>query len=277
MKQQAAKDAFEGFQDRYDQEKIRARRSRGEFGRILAYRERVTSTNDVILDMAASGAPHGAVCLADEQTAGRGRRGYGWFSPPGCGIWASFLLRPRLPAAGTPPLTLCTAGAVAKALESVTDLAVRIKWPNDLLIANRKVAGLLAESRVLSADEPVIVVGMGINVNQTREMFPAEISARATSLRIESGGPLSRQELFLSILDSFESTYLDYLKAGPVPLLGAVDARLAWRGRMVEADSPAGTIGRLSRVDEEGGLVLERDGRGPVVIRSGSIRLRPGL
>ena len=274
MKQQDKADLFAGFQDHYDPDGLRARLSSGYFGRVLGYSERVTSTNDVILDMAERGAPDGAVCLADEQTAGRGRRGYGWFSPPGCGIWTSFLLRPRLPPAQTPPLTLCAAGAVARSLEAAAGVNVKVKWPNDLLIRNRKVAGILAETRDVSTDGPVIVVGIGINVNHTREMFPAEIGDSATSLHIESGGPVSRQDLFLAIAASFESSYRDFLESGPAPLLAEVDSRLAWRGRMVTTESPAGTIGRLSRIDAEGGLVLETEDHGPIVIRSGSIRLQ---
>ena len=263
-----------GPRDRYDAARMRAKLSTGVFGRVLEYHERVGSTNDVILDMAEQAAPHGTVCLADEQSAGRGRRGYGWFSPPGCGIWASVLLRPRLSAARTPPLTLCAAAAVARALEPAAGESVKIKWPNDLLMGGRKVAGILAESRGAAGDEPVIVIGMGINVNHTREQFPDELSATATSLRIESGRPVGREDLFLAILTSFETAYADYLTSGPASLLTEVDARLAWRGLAVEADSPAGAAGRVSRIDEEGGLVLDRQEGGPLVIRSGSIRLR---
>ena len=275
MKQQASTAEFDRFRDRYDPDRLRAALSSRDFGRVMRYSEQVTSTNDVILDMAEQGAPHGAVCLADEQTAGRGRRGYRWFSPPGCGIWASILLRPGLPAARTPPLTLCAAAAVARALEAAAGVTVEIKWPNDLLIRNRKVAGILAESRATAADEPVIVVGMGINVNHTRDLFPEDLADSATSLRIESGAPVPRQDLFLAILATFESAYEGFLASGPASLLAEVNARLAWRGRMVEAESPAGAAGRLSRVDEAGGLLLEGAGHGPVLIRSGSIRLRP--
>lgn len=253
---------------------MRAKRSAQVFGRVLEYHERVGSTNDVILDMAEQAAPHGTVCLADEQSAGRGRRGYGWFSPPGCGIWASVLLRTRLSAARTPPLTLCAAAAVARVLEPAAGEPVKIKWPNDLLMGGRKVAGILAESRILSGDEPVIVIGMGINVNQTREQFPDELSGSATSLRIESGRPVGREALFLAILDAFESAYGYFLANGTVSFFAEVDARLAWRGLAVEADSPAGAAGRVSRIDEEGGLVLDRQEGGPLVIRSGSIKLR---
>ncbi len=274
MKRRNGTSEFDGDRDRYDAERLRAALSSRIFGRVLQYSDRVGSTNDVILDLAGRGTPHGTVCLADEQSAGRGRRGYGWFSPPGCGIWASVLLRPRLSAALTPPLTLCTAAAVARVLEAAAGVTVKIKWPNDLLIRDRKVAGILAETRVVAGDEPVIVVGMGINVNHTRDLFPDEISGSATSLRIESGGPVAREDLFLAILSSFETAYGDYLASGPVSMLAEVDARLAWRGRTVEADSPAGSTGQVSRVDEDGGLVLDRED-GPLVIRSGSIRLRP--
>lgn len=274
MKPPSPSDELAGLQDRYDADRMRAKLSSRIFGRMLEYHERVGSTNDVILDVAEQAAPHGTVCLADAQSAGRGRRGYGWFSPPGCGIWASVLLRPRLSAARTPPLTLCAAAAVARVLEAAAGESVKIKWPNDLLMGGRKVAGILAESRVVSGDEPVVVIGTGINVNHTREQFPDELSASATSLRIESGRPVDREDLFLAILASFESAYGHYLASGPTSMLAEVDARLAWRGLTVEADSPAGAIGRVSRIDEEGGLVLDRlDGR-PLVIRSGSIRRR---
>lgn len=274
MKLPSPSDDSAGPRDRYDAARMRAKLSTGVFGRVLEYHERVGSTNDVILDMAEQAAPHGTVCLADEQSAGRGRRGYGWFSPPGCGIWASVLLRPRLSAARTPPLTLCAAAAVARVLEPAAGESVKIKWPNDLLMGGRKVAGILAESRIVSGDEPVIVIGMGINVNHTREQFPDELSATATSLRIESGRPVGREGLFLAILASFESAYGYYLATGTVSFLTEIDARLAWRGLAVEADSPAGAAGRVSRIDEEGGLVLDRQEGGPLVIRSGSIRLR---
>lgn len=273
MKPPCPSDELEGFQDRYDAVRMRAKLSSRIFGRVLEYHARVGSTNDVILDMAEQAAPHGAVCLADEQSAGRGRRGYGWFSPPGCGIWASVLLRPRLSADRTPPLTLCAAAAVAPVLETAAGVSVEIKWPNDLLMEGRKVAGILAESRVVSGDEPVIVIGMGINVNHTRGQFPDELSASATSLRIESGRPVGREDLFLAILASLESAYGHYLASGPASLLAEVDARLAWQGLTVEADSPAGSAGRVSHIDEDGGLVLDRQDGGPLVIRSGSIRL----
>ncbi len=274
MKRPSPSDKSAGLRDRYDAARMRAKLSSRVFGRVLEYHERVGSTNDVILDMAEQAAPHGTVCLADEQSAGRGRRGYGWFSPPGCGIWASVLLRPRLSAARTPPLTLCAAAAVTRVLEPAAGEQVKIKWPNDLLMGGRKVAGILAESRIVSGNEPVIVIGMGINVNQTRAQFPDELSASATSLRIVSGRPVGREALFLAILDAFESAYGYYLANGTVSFLAEVDARLAWRGMTVEADSPAGAAGRVSRIDEEGGLVLDRQDEEPLVIRSGSIKLR---
>ncbi len=276
MKQPTRDNEYGELGDRFDTDNLRTTSSSRVFGRVIEYSEQVTSTNDVLLDLAEQGAPHGAVCLAEEQTAGRGRRGHGWFSPPRCGIWTSILLRPRLPAARIPPLTLYSGVALARALEERAGVTVEIKWPNDLLIRNRKVAGILAETRVVAADELVVVIGMGINVNHTRDLFPEHLSDSATSLRIESGETVSRQQLFLAILASFESAYECFLTSESCPhtLLAEVNARLAWRGRMIEADSPPGTTGRLSRVDEDGGLLLERKNHAPTMIRSGSIRLR---
>lgn len=275
MKQKDSTIGEISYQDSYVPDQLRTGLTSGVFGKVLEYKECVTSTNDMILKMAEHGAPDGAVCLANEQTAGRGRHGSGWFSPPGYGIWVSFLLRPKLSIGRTPPLTLCAAGAAARCLEAFADIDVAIKWPNDLLIKNRKVGGILAETREVSHNKPVIVVGMGINVNQSPDMFPPEIADSATSLRIESGHSVPRQDLFLAIAQAFGCTYRDYLKYGPKSILAEIDTRLAWRRRLVVAESPPGTVGHISQIDEEGGLVLETENRDRVIIKSGSIHLSP--
>ena len=273
MKQQdnAIEDAAD--KDGYIPDQLRTRLSSSYFGRVLEYKECVTSTNDMVLNMARNGAPEGTVCLANEQTAGRGRRGFEWFSPPGCGIWASFLLRPQLAIDCTPPLTLCAAGAVARALEAFSSVDVAIKWPNDLLIRDRKVAGILAETHKIPNNGLVIIVGIGINVNQSAAMFPPEIADSATSLKIESGMPIPRQNLFLAIAEAFRFAYHDYLDSGPKSMLAEIDTRLAWRRKLVTADSPAGTVGRVSQINQDGALVLETENHERVIIKSGSIRL----
>lgn len=161
----------------------------------LMVRETAGSTNDEVRLLAQNGAPGGLVLLALQQTAGRGRRGAAWFSPPGESLAFSILVRPEEPKALWPRLALATGLAVAEAVESFGP-APGIKWPNDVWIGKRKVAGILVE-----AGRDFAVVGIGLNVN-TRE-FPAEVADIATSLRAETGRDLLRHEVLAAIIRRF--------------------------------------------------------------------------
>jgi BirA family transcriptional regulator, biotin operon repressor / biotin---[acetyl-CoA-carboxylase] ligase len=260
--------------DTYDIPQLRRDLHSTRFGHPLEYRDRVTSTNDRILDMARRGAPEGTVALTEEQTAGRGRRGHSWFSPPGMGIWTSFLLRPRLPGKHLPPLTLCAAYAVASCIEENTDVDLCIKWPNDILINDRKVAGILAETKNMLREGPCVVVGIGINVNHTLNVFPDELKASATSLRMVKNEPISRQPLFCKMVEKFESVYHMYLETGLRDILPKITSRLAWLGEMVEVNEPVKpTFGRIVEVNEDGSLSLETKDNRCIAIYSGTIRL----
>lgn len=258
--------------DTYDIPQLRRDLVSTRFGHPLEYRDRVTSTNDRILDMARRGAPEGTVALTEEQTAGRGRRGHNWFSPSGIGIWTSFLLRPRIPGKHLPPLTICAAYAVAKCIEENTDVGICIKWPNDILINNRKVAGILAETKTMLREGPCVVVGIGINVNHTANVFPDELQETATSLRIAKGELISRQPLFCKLIETFESVYHTYLESGLRDILPEITPRLAWLGEMVEVNDPATpTSGRVIEIKEDGSLLLETQDRGCIAVHSGTI------
>lgn len=161
----------------------------------LMVRETAGSTNDEVRLLAQNGAPGGLVLLALQQTAGRGRRGATWFSPPGDSLAFSILVRPEEPKALWPRLALATGLAVAEAVESFGP-APGIKWPNDVWIGKRKVAGILVE-----AGRDFAVVGIGLNVN-TRE-FPVEVADIATSLRAETGRDLLRHEVLATIIRRF--------------------------------------------------------------------------
>jgi BirA family biotin operon repressor/biotin-[acetyl-CoA-carboxylase] ligase len=161
----------------------------------LLVRETAASTNDELRVLAENGAPDGLVLLAMEQTAGRGRRGASWFSPPGDSLAFSILLRPEEPKALWPRLALAAGLSVAKAVESFGS-ATGIKWPNDVWIGRRKVAGILVE-----AGRDFAIVGIGLNVNST--VFPAEVAEIATSLRLETGINHRRQEVLAAIIRSF--------------------------------------------------------------------------
>jgi BirA family biotin operon repressor/biotin-[acetyl-CoA-carboxylase] ligase len=155
-------------------------------------RDSVESTNDEVRELARAGAPEGLVVLAERQTAGRGRRGAAWFSPFGQALTFSVLLRPAQPKALWPRLALATGLAVAEALETL-GVQPGIKWPNDVWIGKRKVAGILVE-----AGSDFAVIGIGLNVNNTE--FPNEVVEIATSLRIETTQEISRSEVLSAII-----------------------------------------------------------------------------
>src|SRR5262249_7148114 len=155
------------------------------------------STNDDAAALVRAGAPHGTVVVADEQTQGRGRQGRSWGSPPGANLHLSAVLRPPLPPHEAPPLTLAAAVAVCDALRGLGADA-RIKWPNDVVIDDRKVAGILTESSTRGGGLDAVVIGIGVNVNWT-ELAP-ELAATATSVALAVGRPVDRERLCADLL-----------------------------------------------------------------------------
>jgi BirA family biotin operon repressor/biotin-[acetyl-CoA-carboxylase] ligase len=174
-------------------------RLRGRFGRDSYTFVASTPSTQRLL---ASDAPEGAVAVADEQTEGRGRLGRRWEAPAGTSVLCSVELRPALEAARFPELTVVGAEACAEAIAAVTGLEPTLKDPNDVLIAGRKVAGILGES-----DAERVVLGIGINVNVTADQIPTDVRLPATSLLIEAGEPVDRIELLVELLAALERRY----------------------------------------------------------------------
>src|SRR4030088_2802130 len=160
------------------------------FGKRIYHFFKTDSTNRVALELGHAGEPEGAVVLAEEQTAGRGRSGHTWHSERATGIYSTLLLRPRLAPVQAPLLTMMAGLSAHAAVQRVAGLSVDLKWPNDLLINGKKVGGILAEMHAEPAQVRFVIVGIGLNVNQ--EKFPSELGAIATSLRVESARPPSR-------------------------------------------------------------------------------------
>jgi BirA family biotin operon repressor/biotin-[acetyl-CoA-carboxylase] ligase len=171
---------------------------RGRFGRVYRYAEVAPSTQRML----AGDDLEGAVAVAEKQTEGRGRLGRSWEAPAGTSLLVSVLLLPPVPAARLPELSLVAGRAVAEAIVEVTGIEPTIKFPNDVLIAGRKVAGILAES-----SEGRVVLGIGVNVNQTREQLPVTAQTEPTSLRLELGEPVDRLQLLAAILLRLENAY----------------------------------------------------------------------
>lgn len=168
--------------------------------------ERTGSTNDVAWQEALAGAPEGATIFAEEQTAGRGRMGRRWHAPPGSAVLMSVVLRPRLAAQQSHLLTVTAAVAAAEALRENANVPARIRWPNDITIKQRKVAGILVEGRS-PATGTAFVVGIGLNVNVRRDGFPAELRDSATSLAIETGRHVSRIDIARGLLRALDRWY----------------------------------------------------------------------
>ncbi len=167
----------------------------------------IDSTQRAALDAARAGAPEGALFLAESQSAGRGRHGHNWASPPGAGLYASLLLRPRRPAAALLLLTLAAGLAVAEAVESETGLRADLRWPNDLLLDDKKFCGLLIES----APEPgglIAVLGFGINIRPAA--FPPDLAPIATALDLHAPRPVDRERLLAAVLAALERRYREW-------------------------------------------------------------------
>jgi BirA family transcriptional regulator, biotin operon repressor / biotin---[acetyl-CoA-carboxylase] ligase len=178
---------------------------RGRFGRPYTYLERSLSTQREI----PAAAPEGAVVVADEQTAGRGRLGRSWIAAPGTSLLFSINLRPRVHDQRLPELTVLAGAVVAAAIQEVTGLRPDIKLPNDLLVQGRKLAGILAEAR-----EDRVVLGVGINVNVPRAELPSDVDTEPTSLLVELGRPVDRAELLVAILAWLEPRYDQWVSEG---------------------------------------------------------------
>lgn len=238
-----------------------ARPRLGRLGSPIIYFPVIGSTNDVAATLAVHSANEGAVVIADTQTAGRGRRGRGWFSPPGSGLYVSVVLRPgRRPSGGgdraTRLLTLAAGVALVEAVRTATGLAADLKWPNDLYSGRRKLAGILAEAAGNEPEESV-VLGYGINVGAAA--YPSELRDRATSLESELGRPVDRTLLLVESLVGLARRYDDLLEGRFDAILdawrarapGSKGARVAWI-----AGASGAASGVTAGIDDEGALLV---------------------
>lgn len=229
------------------------------FGREAVYFDAIASTQTEAHRRAEAGAPEGLVVIADVQTGGRGRLGRSWHSPPDTGIWMSLVLRPDVPLPRVPQLTLVAAVSLADTLAACTGLSVGIKWPNDLLAGGRKVCGILTELAAEADRVHYVILGIGLNVNQTEEDFPPELRARAGSLAMVAGRPFSRVALAQRMLEGLEADYDAYLQKGFAPFKRRWEARAVSLGQRVVARTPGGDFVGIARgIDDDGALLLEQ-------------------
>ena len=233
---------------------------RGRFGRPYLWSDACASTQDVL--RAGPALPEGAVAVTEHQTAGRGREGRLWEDLPGQSLLLSVMLRPPAGSASQ-ELSLVAGLAVAEAVEEERD-AAGIKWPNDVLLGGRKVAGVLLE-----AAEGVVVCGIGVNVSQAEGELPEGTRVPAGSLVAVTGRAPDRAELLASLLEILEHRYDAWRRAGLAPLLDELEARNVLRGGRIEVGGEAGTAGRIAA---DGRLTLLREDGTTVLVASGEVR-----
>jgi BirA family biotin operon repressor/biotin-[acetyl-CoA-carboxylase] ligase len=254
----------------FDADRFRAqlRETKPKLGRPLMYQPITGSTNDDALLAGRAGAPHGSLFVADEQTEGRGRRGNAWLAAPGESLLFSVLLRPRLELSQSSALTLAIGLALRDAIAPLVEAPVQIKWPNDLYVAGKKLAGVLVESQLQGEQLQAVVVGVGLNV-ATRD-FPAEIAARATSLALLGKAELERETLLQSLLNAIAMRLEVYERTGVAGILDELNAADALREKRVRVDDRVG-VGR--GLDEQGRLLLEDDAGIVHAIIAGTVEL----
>jgi BirA family transcriptional regulator, biotin operon repressor / biotin---[acetyl-CoA-carboxylase] ligase len=255
----------------YDLSALEAAFARSIYSGKFHYTAVTASTNTNALEAAREGAPHGSVFFADEQTAGRGRGDHNWQSAAGQGLYVSVILRPSIAVEHMPLIPLAAGLAAAHAIGIATALEVDLRWPNDLLIGDRKVGGILVESKTEAGVPAFAVVGIGINVHQ--RSFDANLSTPATSLELELRRTLSRQALLISLLESLQHETWALQEPG---LLAAIPARVAFMStwiskRRVEVHGPQSCVGVTAGLDQHGFLLVQTD-EGTVTVQTGGIR-----
>lgn len=255
-----------GAPDRLYPEEIQNGLATRWLGRIVHWLEETDSTNRVALDLARSGAAHGTAVVAEGQTAGRGRLGRSFHSPPFCNLYTSIVLRPTLSTAEAPTAILAAALAVADTVagELGDEQRVAIKWPNDVLVDGRKASGILVELGAEATRVAFLVLGIGVNLNVDPASFPEEFRSRATSLAAATGGPIDRAAFTRSLYGTLERVLDAHARDGFDAIRPGFEAHFRMRGQAVRVTDLGGAEigGRVSGIDADGALLLETaDGR----------------
>ena len=250
--------------DRLHPEQVQHGLSTRWLARDFRHLEETDSTNRVAIEMARAGAPHGATVVAEGQTAGRGRLGRSFFSPPYVNLYTSIVLRPRLDTAEAPTLIQAAAIAVAEAVEAeVTDPAdVEIKWPNDVLLGGRKTSGILMELGAEATRVAFLVLGIGVNLNVPRESLPEEFRELATSVSSHTGRRVDRVAFARRLYHALEEVLDTHAAGGFAAIRPRFESRFRMAGRPIRVRDLDGaeTGGRCAGIDADGALLLDDAG-----------------
>lgn len=240
-----------------------AGRPPGTIGWRVHYFEELESTQETAAMLASQGALHGEVVIAERQSAGRGRMGRRWHSPPGVNFYGTFILRPDLPVAEAARLSLVAGVAAAEALESVAPGIVALKWPNDVWLDGRKAGGIIAEAVTDSSQRlACVLLGIGLNLNLAPEQIPEDLRGKATSVLAATGKPCDREALAGALFSRLDTRYMETLSGGFATVRPIWERYSALTGRRVTVvDGQSRMSGTVTGIAPDGALLLETDGR----------------
>lgn len=227
-------------------------------GKEIKHFSTLESTNLTASQLGEQGAAEGLVCIAEEQTSGKGRLGRYWISPTGINLYMSILLRPQLPPYDAPKLTFLSVVALAETFKEVCNLKVEAKWPNDLLCNGKKIAGLLNEMSAEADRLNQVIMGIGVNLNMTAEQFPTHLRTPPTSAMLETGVKIDRIAFTRTLLERLDSWYQTFLQEGFTPVRSAWESISNTIGRKVAIDSgDQHLVGRVTGLDNMGALLVQ--------------------
>lgn len=251
---------FEGISAPLRVEEIRRQLLTERLGKKLHYFPEIDSTNNCARDLAEKGGMEGEVVIAESQTRGKGRLGRSWVSPAGRNLYLSVILRPKLSPLHAPQITLMSAVALAETVQTFISFPPEIKWPNDILVHGKKVAGILTESSCTAERLFFVILGIGVNVNFPREEMPESIRDTATSLMTLSGAPVDRTVLALQLIHSLNRCYGDLERRGFPPMAERWAGFFRLQGKRVKVEMMDQAVqGRVVGIDGDGALLLEDD------------------
>jgi BirA family transcriptional regulator, biotin operon repressor / biotin---[acetyl-CoA-carboxylase] ligase len=246
----------------------------GRIGSDIRYFDEVDSTQRVAAQLAQDGADHGTVVIAERQSAGRGRLGRAWHSPAGVNLYMTVILRPHMPLAEVPQLSLVAGVAVAEALETIAPGLVALKWPNDIWLRKRKAGGIIAEA-VTDATRGLrcVLLGIGLNLNLTADDIPPELRGKATSVLIATGQECDRVQFAATLFNLLGVRYRAAEAGGFSAVRQVYERYFALNGRRVTViDGRTTAAGVVRGIDADGALILET-GSGPTRILTGDVSL----
>lgn len=250
-------------------DQIRSELTTGFIGEPIIILKSTDSTNDYALDNVNL---HGAVVLAEEQTAGKGRMGRNWISPRGKSVLMTVVFLPEQSISRLLPLTLACGVAVAEGLQKSCNVITGLKWPNDVILNGRKVSGVLVESQLSGSDAVKVVTGLGINVSQQEDDFPDDLRHPATSLQLEGYERVNRNSLIASVLNALESYYIQIAEGDTAGTVERWKQRSLQLNTRVRCSRETGeTIGTFVDLAADGAALVKESGKDPLKVSSGEI------